>query len=80
MFAQLFGKYLVEHKEVTKEQWQEVMAKRFAVRARLGVLAVEEGLLSTKQANELNRLQLKQDKKFGDLAIEKGYLSEKQIM
>ena len=79
MFAQLFGKYLVEHKEVTKEQWQEVMAKRFAVRARLGVLAVEEGLLSTKQANELNRLQLKQDKKFGDLAIEKGYLSEKQI-
>ena len=37
MFAQLFGKYLIKQGEITKEKWEEVLSRRFDVRAKLGV-------------------------------------------
>ena len=37
MFSQLFGKYLVDNKVITKEQLDEVISKMENVRAKLGL-------------------------------------------
>lgn len=50
-----------------------------ANRVKLGLIAESEGLLTRKQADELNHLQMQSDKRFGDLAVEKGYLTEADI-
>lgn len=47
MFSQLFGKYLVDNKVITKEQLDEVISKMENVRAKLGILLhVSEGILT----------------------------------
>lgn len=79
MFKQLFGKYLVEQKALTPEQYDELSAKQAATRVKLGLIAVEEKLLTKEQADELNHLQTQMDKRFGDLAVEKGYLTDEQV-
>ena len=80
MFKQLFGKYLVDQKALTPEQYAEISAQQAATRVKLGLIAVEENLLTKEQADELNHLQTQMDKRFGDLAVEKGYLTEESIM
>ena len=42
MFSQLFGKYLVDNKVITKEQLDEVISKMENVRAKLGFIAVSK--------------------------------------
>lgn len=79
MFKQLFGKYLVEQKALTPEQYAELSAQQAATRVKLGLIAVEEKLLTKEQADELNHLQTQMDKRFGDLAVEKGYLTDEQV-
>ena len=46
MFKQLFGKYLVEQKALTPEQYAELSAQQAATRVKLGLIAVEEKLLT----------------------------------
>ncbi len=79
MFGQYFGDYLLKNNQITPDQFADVMDYQDNHRAKLGLIAVSEGLLSIKQADELNRLQALQDKRFGDLAIEKGYLTDADI-
>lgn len=79
MFKQLFGKYLVEQKALTPEQYADISKKQAEARVKLGLIAVEENLLTQEQADELNHLQTQMDKRFGDLAIEKGYLTDEQV-
>lgn len=50
MFSQLFGKYLVDNKVITKEQLDEVISKMENVRAKLGFIAVSEGILTKEKA------------------------------
>lgn len=57
MFSQLFGKYLVDNKVITKEQLDEVISKMENVRAKLGFIAVSEGILTKEKAEEINILQ-----------------------
>jgi hypothetical protein len=45
----------------------------------LGLIAVSEKLLTTKQAEEINDIQRKLDRRFGDIAIEKGYLLAEEV-
>ena len=52
MFSQLFGKYLVDNKVITKEQLDEVISKMENVRAKLGFIAVSEGIPLTVTAEE----------------------------
>ena len=42
MFKQLFGKYLVDQKALTPEQYAEISAQQAATRVKLGLIAVEE--------------------------------------
>lgn len=79
MFSQFFGNYLLDRKKITKDQFTSCMEYMRANRVKLGLIAESEGLLSRSQADELNQLQMKSDKRFGDLAIEKGYLTDADI-
>ena len=79
MFSQFFGHYLLENKKITAEQFSSCMKYIMTNRVKLGLIAENEGLLTGKQATELNQLQMQTDKRFGDLAVEKGYLTESDV-
>lgn len=79
MFGQLFGKYLVDEKVITKDIFDSILEEQTEARVKLGTIAVAEGMLSEAQADEINHLQTQMDKRFGDIAVEKGFLKEEQI-
>lgn len=79
MFSQFFGNYLLNKGKITKAQFTSCMEYMRANRVKLGLIAETEGILTRKQSDELNQLQMQSDKRFGDLAIEKGYLTDADI-
>lgn len=79
MFGNYFGHYLVENGDITAEALCDVIEAQKSARVKLGLLAVASGLLTQKQADEVNMLQQQMDKRFGDIAVEKGYLTDDQV-
>ena len=79
MFDRIIGRYLVSKGVVHREALAKAFAAEERSRARLGVIAVAERLLTVAQAEEINALQAVEDKRFGDIAIERGYLSPPQV-
>ena len=79
MFAQLFGNYLESKEIITTDMKLDLQEMLSASRTRLGVLAVVQGLLTPEQADEINHVQVTENKRFGDIAIEKGYLTPSDI-
>ena len=79
MFDRIIGKYLLGKGRLTKEQLSIVYDIQESKRAKLGVIAVSEKLMTVAQAEEINALQATMDKRFGDLAIERGYITEIQL-
>lgn len=79
MFGLYFGDYLLEKNKITYSQLEDVMTQQQNSRAKLGLIAVAEKLLTARQAEELNELQKHKDSRFGDMAIEKGYLLSEEV-
>ena len=79
MFSQFFGNYLLENQKITTEQLTSCIEYTKVNRVKLGLIAEAEGMLTSRQAMELNNLQMQSDKRFGDLAVEKGYLTEADV-
>lgn len=79
MFSQFFGNYLLENQKITAEQFASCIEYAKANRVKLGLIAEAEGMLTSRQANELNNMQMHSDKRFGDLAVENGYLTEADV-
>ena len=79
MLDRLIGNYLIDQGMLTKIQLADVYKRQEAGRAKLGVIAVAEKLMTIAQAEQVNALQSSMDKKFGDIAIERGYLTETQV-
>ena len=79
MFGVYFGKYLQDIGVLTNEQYNEIVESSRTARVKMGLLAVNEGFMSTAQAEEVNQLQAQQDARFGDIAVSKGYLTEEQV-
>ncbi|WP_051208060.1 chemotaxis protein CheX [Butyrivibrio sp. AE3006] len=79
MFDRIMGRYLVSKGRLSKDQLSVVYQIQESKRAKLGVIAVTEKLMTVAQAEEINALQATMDKRFGDLAIERGYLSNIQV-
>ena len=71
MVEYILGNYLVETGKITKEQFRRILESQDSVRVKLGLIAVEEGMMTMDQAV--------MDQKFGDIAVIKGYLTEEQI-
>lgn len=79
MFGQYFGHYLVEKNKISQSQLEVILEQQKNSRAKLGLIAVAEKLLTTKQADDVNELQKQMDRRFGDIAIEKGYLLSEEV-
>jgi CheY-specific phosphatase CheX len=79
MLDRLMGSYLVEQGLLTKQQLLEAYKAQDSSRAKLGVIAVAEKLMSIAQAEQVNMLQASMDMRFGDIAIDRGYLNEAQV-
>ena len=78
MFSQLFGKYLIENDVINEGQFDDILAKMEQTRAKLGLIAVSEGILTKEKAEEINILQTQKDARFGDIAVEEGYITKEQ--
>ncbi|MDF2941720.1 MAG: hypothetical protein K0S01_578 [Herbinix sp.] len=79
MFGLYFGNYLVEKNKISQSQFEDGMMLQQKTRVKLGLTAVTEKLLTKKQAEEINDIQKKMDRRFGDIAIEKGYLLNEEV-
>ena len=79
MIASIIGNYLKEKRLLSAEQLVDLLDAHRKVRAKLGIIAVSEGLISQEEADRINRLQAIMDMRFGDIAIEEGYLTEAQV-
>lgn len=79
MFGVYFGKYLEGKGILTNEQYNSIISDSKNARVKMGLLAIEAGYMTEKQAEEVNNLQQMQDRRFGDIAVEKGYLTEEQV-
>ena len=78
MFCQLFGKFLIEKEVIDKNKYNSIMERLAESRAKLGVIAVADGIITEKQANEINHLQTTKDARFGEIAVGEGYITEEQ--
>lgn len=79
MFDRIFADYLVEQGKLTKSNVKAVFEAKEKRRARLGVIAVAEKVMTVEQADEVNQQQALYDKRFGDIAVENGYLTDEQV-
>lgn len=79
MIASIVGNYLRDVGLLTEEQLYDLLAEHRKVRAKLGIIAVAEGLMTQEEAERVNRLQAIMDMRFGDIAVEEGYLTEGQV-
>lgn len=79
MFAQFFGGYLLNKKLVTSEDLTQAFEDKKHTRMRLGVLAINAGLMTADQVEHVNITQQSVDKRFGDLAVELGYVTDEQV-
>lgn len=79
MFDRIFADYLVETGKLSNQNVEVIFSTKEERRARLGVIAVSEKMLSVDQAEEINQLQAIYDKRFGDIAIDNDLLTPEQI-
>ncbi len=79
MFDRIFAGYLVETGKLSEQNVEVIFSTKEERRARLGVIAVAEKVITIDQAEEINQLQAIYDKRFGDIAIDNGYLTEDQV-
>lgn len=79
MFDRIFANYLVEIGKLSEQNVEVIFSTKEERRARLGVIAVSEKMLTAEQADEINQLQAIYDKRFGDIAIDNGYLVSEQV-
>ena len=79
MFGVYFGRYLLASGALNRAQYDEIIAANRTARLKLGVIAVAQGFMTDKQAEEVNQIQVMEDKRFGDIAIDKGYITEEQL-
>lgn len=79
MFANLFGRYLVDNNIISDEDFIGIRMELGKTRVKLGLIAVSEKLITEAQADKVNFRQQVVDKKFGDIAVEMGLLSQLQV-
>ncbi len=79
MFGLYFGNYLLEKNILSQSQFESITMEQQKTRVKLGLIAVAEQLLTTRQADEINEIQRRMDQRFGDIAVEKGYLKPEDV-
>ncbi|QSX05747.1 hypothetical protein JYG23_13945 [Sedimentibacter sp. zth1] len=80
MFTQFFGNYLLSNEHLTSDQLSNVLVAQKNAKVKLGVLAINAGLMTSEQVRKVHHMQSKVDKKFGNIAVELGYLTDDQVV
>ena len=79
MFAQFFGAFLLNNKLVSPDTLAQAIDDKKNTRMRLGVLAINAGLMTADQVEHVNVAQQSVDKRFGDLCVDLGYLTKADV-
>lgn len=79
MSNQYLGSYLLNYDLISRDTLNQLLQDQRKTHIMLGVLAINNGLMTAKQITEINALQKQVDKRFGELAIEKGYLQPADV-
>ena len=79
MVENILGKFLLETGRIEKKVLDKLIKGQDNTRVKLGLIAVEEGMMTLDQTNEVNILQSAMDQRFGDIAVAKGYLTDDQV-
>ena len=74
-----FGEYLTSNKKLKSDQLGAALELVQSKNKKLGDLAIERGMVTAQQANDLNKKQREVDKPFGMLAVDAGLMSEEQV-
>ncbi len=79
MFTQFFGNYLLRRQLVSSEQLSEALQIQKNTRLKLGVLAINAGLMTADQVEKAHDRQQRADKRIGDVMVEMGFLTKDQV-
>ncbi|MCD7731804.1 MAG: chemotaxis protein CheX [Oscillospiraceae bacterium] len=79
MFTQFFGNYLLNRDLVSPENLAEALSKQKDTRLKLGVLAINSGIMTAAQVDKVHAEQQRVDKRIGDIMVEMGYATREQI-
>jgi hypothetical protein len=79
LLTQLFGNYLLRQQLVSPSHLIEAMRSASSTRVKLGVLAINAGLMTAEQVDEVHELQKTMDKRIGDIMVEKKFLTPEEV-
>lgn len=79
MFSQYFGHYLLNRELISKDQLADALDFQQSVHVKFGVMAVDEGFMTSAQVEEVHEKQKQMDKRFGEIAVDLGYLTNEQV-
>jgi hypothetical protein len=79
VLTQLFGNYLLRQQLVSPSHLIEALRSSSSTRVKLGVLAINAGLMTPEQVEEVHELQKTMDKRIGDIMVEKKYLTAEEV-
>jgi hypothetical protein len=79
VLTQLFGNYLLRQQLVSPSHLIEALRSASSTRVKLGVLAINAGLMTPEQVEEVHELQKTMDKRIGDIIVDKGFLAAEQV-
>ena len=69
----------MNHNIVSREQLAKALDEKKNTRLRLGVLAINEGLMTSEQVELINVTQQTVDMRFGDLCVHMGFLKDEDV-
>lgn len=79
MFTQFFGNYLINENIIKPQQLVDALKIKNNTKLKLGVLAINAGIMTSEQVEKVHEAQAKIDKRFGDIAVEMGFATSAQI-
>ena len=79
MFDHIFGNYLVDNGQLSKEQLENVIRREGELKVSTEAAARKARLLTDEQIKEIRTQQALQDDPLLVIALEKGFLSEHQV-
>lgn len=79
MFSVFFGQYLLNKDVLSANTLSKFLELSKSTKIKIGVLAINSGLMVADSVNSVNNAQGKVDKRFGEIAIEEGFLTEPEL-
>lgn len=79
MLSQYFAQYLLNNNFLTPAEICEVLEEEYEHRVKLGIIAIDQGLMTAKEVDMVHELQVRSDQRFGEISVSEGFLTEGQV-